>query len=203
MGLGAQYLGRQSGLTEVNTFVKKGLLSLFFDSDSPNREIYWEKSIPINGDLINMNSSSPKDAYKLEEAIEKWTVPLGNLFVSLFHRIALFGIGAATVWSAAVAFLGMVTKGSASIEDLLLLFIYLEIGAMVGIYFKTNHMPVRFLIYVAITAVTRLIIDLVNTKHEADMAILLMGLTILILALANAIVRYASYKYPSRSGESE
>ncbi len=36
------------------------------------------------------------------------------------------------------------------------LFIYLELGAMVGIYFKTNHMPVRFLIYIAITALTRL-----------------------------------------------
>ena len=152
---------------------------------------------------MNIPHNAPKDASKIEEAIERWTVPIGNLFVSLFHRIALFGIGGATVWSAAVAFLGMVTKGSASIEDLLLLFIYLEIGAMVGIYFKTNHMPVRFLIYVAITAVTRLIIDLVNTKHEADMAILLMGLTILILALANAVVRYASFKYPSKSGESE
>lgn len=97
----------------------------------------------------------------------------------------------------------MVGKGSASIEDLLLLFIYLEIGAMVGIYFKTNHMPVRFLIYVAITAVTRLIIDLVNTKHEADLAILFMGITILILALANAVVRYASFKYPSRAGDNE
>lgn len=150
-----------------------------------------------------MTPNSPKDARNLELIIEKWTVPIGNLFVSLFHRIALFGIGAATVWSAVVAFLGMVAKGSASIEDLLLLFIYLEIGAMVGIYFKTNHMPVRFLIYVAITAVTRLIIDLVNTKHEADLAILLMGLTILILALANAVVRYASFKYPSRTGENE
>jgi protein PsiE len=30
-----------------------------------------------------------------------------------------------------------------------------------------------------------------------------MGLTILILALANAIVRYASFKYPSGSSESE
>ena len=69
-----------------------------------------------------MNPSSPKDATKIEAAIERWTVPIGNLFVSLFHRIALFGIGAATVWSAAVAFLGMVGKGSASIEDLLLLF---------------------------------------------------------------------------------
>jgi len=150
-----------------------------------------------------MTPNTPKDASKLEKTIEKWTVPVGNLFVSLFHRIALFGIGAATVWSASVAFVEMFNKGSASIEDLLLLFIYLEIGAMVGIYFKTNHMPVRFLIYVAITAVTRLIIDLVNTKHEADMPILLMGLTILILALANAIVRYASFKYPSRDGKSE
>jgi phosphate starvation-inducible membrane PsiE len=156
-----------------------------------------------NGDFMNMTPNSPKDASKIEAIVEKWTVPIGNLFVSLFHRIALFGIGAATVWSAVVAFMGMVNKGSASIEDLLLLFIYLEIGAMVGIYFKTNHMPVRFLIYVAITAVTRLIIDLVNTKHEADMAILLMGLTILILALANAVVRYASHKFPSRSGDNE
>ena len=121
---------------------------------------------------MSMTPNSPKDASKLEETVERWTVPIGNLFVSLFHRIALFGIGAATVWSAAVAFMGMMGKGSASIEDLLLLFIYLKIGAMVGIYFKTNHMPVRFLIYVAITAVTRLIIDLVNTKHEADLPIL-------------------------------
>ncbi|MDH6524479.1 phosphate-starvation-inducible protein PsiE [Polynucleobacter sphagniphilus] len=150
-----------------------------------------------------MTPRLPKDASKLEDALERLTVPIGNLFVSLFHRIALFGIGAATVWSTAVAFIGMANKGSASIEDLLLLFIYLEIGAMVGIYFKTNHMPVRFLIYVAITAVTRLIIDLVNTRHEADMAILFMGLTILILALANAIVRYASFKYPSKSGDSD
>ena len=52
-----------------------------------------------------MTPTSPKDASKLEDCIEKWTVPIGNLFVSLFHRIALFGIGAATVWSAAVAFL--------------------------------------------------------------------------------------------------
>ena len=152
---------------------------------------------------MSLPPTTPKDASKIEATIEKWTVPIGNLFVSLFHRIALFGIGAATVWSAAVAFMGMMVKGSASIEDLLLLFIYLEIGAMVGIYFKTNHMPVRFLIYVAITAVTRLIIDLVNTKHEADLPILYMGLTILILALANAVVSYASSNFPSKSGDNE
>jgi len=128
--------------------------------------------------------------------IEKWTDSIGNLFVALFHRVTLFGIGAATVWSSGETFYMILQKGTATIQDLLLLFIYLEIGAMVGIYFKTNRMPVRFLIYVAITAVTRLIIDLVN-KHEANMEILLLGTTILILALANALVRYASNKFPS------
>ncbi len=145
-----------------------------------------------------MSDNNPKDIKNIEHRIESWLIPTGNLFVSLFHRIALFAIGAATVWAAGMSFFEMMQKPYASVQDLLLLFIYLEIGAMVGIYFKTNHMPVRFLIYIAITAVTRLIIDLVGTKHEADMGILLMGLTILVLALANALVRYASNKFPSK-----
>jgi len=73
----------------------------------------------------------------------------GSFLVDAFHYLALFAIGGAIVWSAIYAFIGMTAKGHASIEDILLLFIYLELGAMVGIYFKTNHMPVRFLIYVA------------------------------------------------------
>ncbi|MFM7049559.1 MAG: phosphate-starvation-inducible protein PsiE [Polynucleobacter sp.] len=145
-----------------------------------------------------MNDNNQKEIKNIEHRIESWLIPTGNLFVSLFHRIALFAIGAATVWAAGMSFFEMMQKPYASVQDLLLLFIYLEIGAMVGIYFKTNHMPVRFLIYIAITAVTRLIIDLVGTKHEADMGILLMGLTILVLALANALVRYASNKFPSK-----
>ncbi len=58
--------------------------------------------------------------------------------VEAFHYLALFAIGAATAWAALMAFLDMVGKGSASVDDILLLFIYLELGAMVGIYFKTN-----------------------------------------------------------------
>jgi len=132
------------------------------------------------------------------ERMEKYLIPAGNFMVSIFHHIALFVIGLATVWSASFAVLDMFKKSHASIEDLLLLFIYLEIGAMVGIYFKTNHMPVRFLIYLAITAVTRLIIDIVNVKHEATLEVMFLGGAILILALANLVVRYASYKFPSK-----
>lgn len=146
------------------------------------------------------NISSDDKADQFLTKFEKRIDTVGNLLVSLFHRITLFGIGAATVWSSAETFRAILQKSEASIQDLLLLFIYLEIGAMVGIYFKTNHMPVRFLIYVAITAVTRLIIDLVN-KHEANMEILLLGVTILILAISNALVRYASNRFPSTHNE--
>jgi len=134
----------------------------------------------------------------LEAKLTKFLIPSGNLMVFVFHHIALFVIGIATVWSAGYAVMEMFQKTHASVEDLLLLFIYLEIGAMVGIYFKTNHMPVRFLIYLAITAVTRLIIDVVNVKHEASIEVMFLGGAILILAFANLVVRYASYKYPSK-----
>ncbi len=133
-----------------------------------------------------------------ESSFDRLSIQIGSLFVTIFHRFMLFGIAITTVWSAVVTLMEIMQRRSASIEDLLLLFIYLELGAMVGIYFKTNHMPVRFLIYVAITAVTRLIIDLVNTKREADLTILMMGLTILILAISNVLVRYASFKFPSK-----
>jgi phosphate starvation-inducible membrane PsiE len=93
----------------------------------------------------------------------------------------------------------MVAKGKASIEDILLLFIYLELGAMVGIYFKTNHMPVRFLVYVAITALTRLLIGMINVDHVPDMKIIIVTGAILILAVSALILRMGSYKYPSES----
>jgi len=130
--------------------------------------------------------------------LERFLIPIGNFAVATFHHVALFVIGLATFWSAGYAVMEMFQKSHASIEDLLLLFIYLEIGAMVGIYFKTNHMPVRFLIYLAITAVTRLIIDIVNVRHEATIEVMFLGGTILILAFANLVVRYASYKFPSK-----
>ncbi|NLZ85409.1 MAG: phosphate starvation protein, partial [Gammaproteobacteria bacterium] len=92
---------------------------------------------------------------KLEALLDRF----GNLAVESFHYIALFVIGCMVIWSAGHTVVDILTvKQFATIDDILLLFIYLELGAMVGIYFKTNHMPVRFLIYIAITALTRLLI---------------------------------------------
>ena len=122
----------------------------------------------------------------------------GNLAVDSFHYIALFIIGCMVIWSAGHTVFEILTiKKFATIDDILLLFIYLELGAMVGIYFKTNHMPVRFLIYIAITALTRLLISDIQHNHKASMDLVIITGSILILAVAILIVRHASWRYPS------
>lgn len=126
---------------------------------------------------------------------------IGNFLVGLFHRLALFGIGAATVWAAGWTFIDLFNKHHATVQDLLLLFIYLEIGAMVGIYFQTNHMPVRFLVYIAITALTRYMVDLISAHQSNMYDIALLGTTILILSIGVLVIRLASYKYPSKNDE--
>jgi len=122
---------------------------------------------------------------------------VGTLLVDAFHYLALFAIGATTIWSAVAAFIGMVAQGQASLGDILLLFIYLEIGAMVGIYFKTTRLPVRYLIYVAITALGRVLIEIVGAEHRTGTDILVITGAILMLSFAVLVLRFGSYKYPS------
>lgn len=43
--------------------------------------------------MINPIEDTPKNAEKITSKVNRWTNAFGNLFVSLFHRIALFGIG--------------------------------------------------------------------------------------------------------------
>ena len=139
---------------------------------------------------------------KARQKMNRFSEVVVSLLVDGFHYLALFAIGGATVWSAVVAFLDMGTKGHATIDDILLLFIYLELGAMVGIYFKTNHMPVRFLIYVAMTALTRMLIADIQANHHPDQGIILIAGAILLLALATLVIRYGSSKFPSVPSES-
>jgi protein PsiE len=137
------------------------------------------------------------DPEAFSAALRRRIHPIGSALSDAFHFLGLFAIGGATVWAAAKAFMDMVAKGHATIEDLLLLFIYLEIGSMVGVYFKTNHMPLRFVVYIAITAVTRHLIGYVNHVEQPDVGLLILAGAILILASAVLLIRFASYHYGS------
>lgn len=129
---------------------------------------------------------------------------IGDILVDIFHYSALFGIGATIVWSAIHDYLKMVAAGHATLEDILLLFIYLELGAMIGIYFKTRRLPVQFLIYIAITALSRhLVIDVQMVSNEFHLYLLLgITLAIAILSAAVFVLAYTGKQYGCPEDES-
>jgi protein PsiE len=121
---------------------------------------------------------------------------LGGTLVKAFHLFALFVIGGTVVWSAAHFYIFEIMQhGHAKLHDILLLFIYLEIGAMVGIYFRTHRLPVRFLLYVAITALTRMLtIDVKDLNNEQ---ILTVTGAILVLTLAALAMDFSAARFRS------
>ncbi len=137
-----------------------------------------------------------KRAEELADKGEGGAEKLGNYMVDGFQYLALFVIGATIVWSAASTYVGMIGKGVASVDDILLLFIFLELGAMVGIYFKTNRLPVQFLLYVAITVMTRSLASTLTILDMTDQRLLAITGAILMLAIAVLVLRYASHKFP-------
>jgi phosphate starvation-inducible membrane PsiE len=69
---------------------------------------------------------------------------------------------------------------------------------MVGIYFKTKRLPVRFLIYIAITALTRVLA--VDIKTMDDQHILALTGAILVLSLAVLVIRIGSVRFSEGNG---
>ena len=124
---------------------------------------------------------------------------LGNSLVRAFQVAALFVIGATIVWSAVSEYLSMIQAGHAKLNDILLLFIYLELGAMVGIYFKTDRLPVLFLLYVAITALTRFLA--VDIKELPTQSIVIVTGSILVLTLAVLVLQVAASKFTASEAE--
>lgn len=129
--------------------------------------------------------SHPEYSKKLTE--------IGNHLFEFFHLIGLFVIGAAIIWASWMEVFEIIAHGGPKIKDVLLLFIYLELGAMVGIYFQTKRLPVRYLIYIAVTALTRVLA--VDIKTMSDMHILTLTAAILILCLAVLVVRFGSSRF--------
>ena len=106
---------------------------------------------------------------------------------------------------ASIALLAMVATGqeilaivenrNIELADLLLLFIYTEVLGMIGIFFVSKRIPITLPIFIAITAITRLIIlqgkdmDMISLLYESG--------AIFILSLAILAVRFRPKNYYS------
>jgi protein PsiE len=90
---------------------------------------------------------------------------------------------------------------SVQLADLLLLFIYTEVLGMIGIFFVSNRIPITLPIFIAMTAISRLII---LQGKEMDMSFLVYEAgAILVLAIAVLVVRYKPPKTYSYQTDAE
>ncbi|WP_299878324.1 phosphate-starvation-inducible protein PsiE [uncultured Cocleimonas sp.] len=122
-------------------------------------------------------------------------------FLHFVEQVGLFIILIATIIAVGQEVMVMIDKMKVELKDLLLLFIYLEIIAMVQIYYEEHRLPIRYPIYIAIVALARFII--LDSKSFEMWHLLEIGLTILILTIAVYVVRYGHVNLPYSSSKSD
>lgn len=122
-------------------------------------------------------------------------------FLELIEGVGLIVIAIATTVAMVGEIMQMIGNRAVTLSDLLLLFIYLEVFAMIGIYFKSRRLPVRMPIYIAIVALARYLI--LDMKSLQDWRIVAVAGSILILSIAVLIHRYGHLRFPYDEGREE
>ena len=114
--------------------------------------------------------------------------------LGVFEAVGLVIITLATLVAGAFEVKTMIGAGMVTLADLLLLFLYLEILAMVGVYFRSGQLPVRFPIYIAIVALARYLV--LEMKGLDVWRMLGVAGSMLLLAFAVLVIRYGHIRFP-------
>jgi len=119
--------------------------------------------------------------------------------LSLVEHIGLLVIAIATVIAMVSEITAMALARQVTMADLLLLFLYLEVLAMVGAYYRSGKLPVRFPLYISMVALARYLV--LDFKGMEDWRMLAITASILLLTLAVLVVRIGHVRYPYHSDE--
>ena len=89
--------------------------------------------------------------------------------------------------------------GEVNLADLLLLFIYTEVLGMIGVFYTSNRIPITLPLFIAMTAIARLII--LQGKGMDASTLLYEAGAILIIAIACLVIRYRPNNQYEYQGE--
>ena len=120
--------------------------------------------------------------------------------IKFAEKVLLVVIAILTVFATSEEIWQIYLTGSVQLADLLLLFIFTEVLGMIGIFFVSNRIPITLPIFIAMTAIARLII---LQGKDMDMTFLLYEAgAIFILTLAVLVLRYKpASRYTNQSDE--
>lgn len=108
--------------------------------------------------------------------------------------LVLFLIALATIFAIGEEIMHMFTIRTVELADLLLLFIYLEVLAMVVNYIESGKLPIRMPLYIAIVALARYLI--LDMKGMDDWRILAISFSTILLASTVIVIRWGQLKMP-------
>jgi protein PsiE len=116
--------------------------------------------------------------------------------LDLIEYVGLLVIAFATTAAMYHEVVTMFEAKHVQLADLLLMFLYLEVLAMIGQYFKSGHLPVRYPLYIAMVALARyMILDL---KEMTEWRMLAVAAAVFLLTLAVLAIRYGHTRFPYR-----
>jgi protein PsiE len=119
---------------------------------------------------------------------------LSRRILYIFEGAGLIVIAIATIFAGYQETLSMIKSTRVTLADLLLMFLYLEILTMVGLYFESGKLPVRFPLYIAMVAMARYVI--VDIKEMDNIRLLGVSASIVLIAVAVLVIRYGHVRYP-------
>jgi protein PsiE len=121
--------------------------------------------------------------------------------LDIVEYLGLLIIGIATTVAMYHEVVAMVVAHRVQLADLLLMFLYLEVLAMIGQYFKSGQLPVRFPMYIAMVALARYLI--LDIKEMTEWRMLAVAAAIFLLTLGVLIIRYGHVRFPYNEDASE
>jgi len=133
------------------------------------------------------------------DKVKKTIQEFNQQLLSLVEHVGLLVIAVATVIAMASEVVTMIRAMQVSLADLLLLFLYLEVLAMVGAYYRSGKLPVRFPLYISMVALARYLV--LDFKGMDDWRMLAITASILLLTLAVLVVRIGHVRYPYPSND--
>ena len=110
--------------------------------------------------------------------------------IKVIEKVLLIAIAVATIFATAQEIFTLIENRSVQLADLLLLFIYTEVLGMVGVFYKSNRIPITLPLFIAITALSRMII--LQGKGSDPQNLIYESAAVLLLAISCLIIRQPS-----------
>lgn len=122
----------------------------------------------------------------------------GRRTLKLIEHGGLIIITIATLVAGTQEVMKMVAAAQVTLADLLMLFLYLEVVAMVAVYLDSGKLPVRMPLYIAIVALARYLA--LDIKEIDGWKIITVAGAMLVIAIAVLVIRYGQVKLPYPPG---